>query len=213
MDDYTRDQLHHYITELFAPEDDAQRWIQAEAARSALPAISVRPYEGCMLQWLAHTINARKIVEIGTLAGYSAVWLARALPADGKLYTLERSSKHAQIARASFARAGVADKIELLEGVALDSLRKLHALAPFDLVFVDADKGNLLHYMAWALDNLRVGGMLAAHNAFRSGRILSPEDDDDRAMQVFNRALAEEKRLESTILPVGDGMAVAIKRA
>lgn len=212
MHEETLNQLNRYVAELFAPEDDILRWIQAEAKRHELPAISIQPFEGRLLQFLLHSINARKAVELGTLAGYSAVWIARALPDGGKLYTLDKSSKHAAIARASFARAGVSDKVELLEGNALDSLSKLHTQAPFDFVFIDADKASYLDYLTWAVDHLRAGGMVAAHNAFRGGAILSSESDDDRAMQAFNQALATHTQLYSTILAIGDGMAVGIKQ-
>jgi caffeoyl-CoA O-methyltransferase len=103
-------------------------------------------------------------------------------------------------------------KVELLEGDAQDSLKKLASKAPFDLIFIDADKPGYPAYLAWSVENLRPGGMVAAHNAFRNGRVLAPESDDDRAMDTFNRALAAEPRLESFILAIGDGMAVGVKK-
>src|SRR5260221_405041 len=154
--------LEQYIIDLFAPEDDTLKWIQSQAAQNDMPAISVRPFEGRLLQFLMKSVNARKVVEIGTLAGYSAVWMARGLPADGKLYTVEVSSKHAKGSRASFAKAGVSDKVELLEGAALDILSKLKARGPFDFVFIDADKSSYQSYLDWAVENLRPGGMVAA---------------------------------------------------
>lgn len=202
--------LDDYITGLFGQDDEALRWIQSEADRNDLPQISVKPFEGRLLQILVHAVGARKIVEIGTLAGYSGTWLARALPADGKLFTLERSSKHADVARASFQRSGVADKIEIIVGDATESLRKLSAQKPFDFVFLDADKTGYLKYLDWAVENLRPGGIVAAHNALRHGKILAPENDDDKAMVAFNKALADNKRLDSTIIGVGDGLAVGI---
>ncbi len=153
------------------------------------------------------------MVEIGTLAGYSGVWLARALPNDGKLYTLEKSSKHAALARQSFQRAGVGERVELLEGSAQDSLAKLSKRGPFDLVFIDADKGSYPAYLEWAAGNLRAGGLVAAHNAFRSGQVLDPQGDDDRIMDEFNRALAGHPHFDGMILAIGDGMAVGVKRA
>lgn len=206
------EQLDHYVTELFSPEDEALRWLQAEADRQGLPSISVQPFEGRLLQFLLRSVNARKVVEIGALAGYSGVWIARALPPDGKLITLEKSSKHAAVARASYARAGVSDRVELREGDAHMLLEKLSAEGPFDFVFIDADKASYGHYLAWTVDNLRTGGMVAAHNALRNGRVLAPESDDDRLMDAFNRALAADARLDSFIIGVGDGMAVGIKR-
>lgn len=213
MDEQTRNALDQYVTNLFAAEDEVFRWIQAEADRHELPRISLKPHEGRLLQVLALAVGAKKAVEIGTLAGYSGTWLARALPADGKLYTLEKSSKHAQVARASFVRAGVADKVEVLEGDALHSLKKISAHSPFDLVFIDADKAGYPHYLAWAVENLRPGGIVAAHNAFRGGSIVNPQTEDDHGMDSFNRALAQHEHLESTIIAIGDGMAVGIKKA
>ncbi len=210
--DRTLTSVDQYVIDLFSGEDDALRWIQAEADRNGLPQISIHAHEGRLLQLLMMAIGARKAVEIGTLAGYSGTWLARALPADGKLYTLEKSSKHAAVARASFARAGVADRVDLREGDALESLRKLTPLGPFDFVFLDADKTNYPNYLPWAVDNLRPGGIVAAHNALRGGRIIAPESDDDRGMATFNKALADDKRLESTIISVGDGTAIGIKK-
>jgi caffeoyl-CoA O-methyltransferase len=212
LNDYTRARLDDYVSELYVQEDEALQAIGPEAERSGLPAISVRPFEGRLLQFLVYAGNAKKVVEIGTLAGYSGSWIARALPADGKLYTLEMSSKHAAVARANFERTGVSSKVELVEGNALDSLKHLSTQAPFDLVFIDADKEGYPAYLEWAIENLRPGGMVAAHNAFRSGKIFEPQDEADRAMDAFNRSLAAEPRLESTILAIGDGMAVGVKK-
>jgi caffeoyl-CoA O-methyltransferase len=213
LNDLTRAKLDDYVSELYVNEDEVLKGIQAEAERQQMPAISVRPFEGRLLQFLVYSTNAKKVIEIGALAGYSGTWIARALPADGKLYTLEKSSKHAAVARSSFERAGVSSKVELLEGDAQDSLKKLASKGTFDLIFVDADKPGYPAYLAWSVENLRPGGMVAAHNAFRSGNVLKPESDDDRAMGAFNRALAAEPRLESFILAIGDGMAVGVKKA
>lgn len=213
MDADIRSQLDGYVTDLYAQEDDTLRWIQQEANRHELPTISLKPFEGRLMQFLVGLVGAKKIVEIGTLAGYSGVWMARALPADGKLYTLEKSSKHAQVARASFQRAGVVNKVEILEGDARESLRKLSAKGPFDLVFIDADKASYPDYLAWAVDNLRPGGLVTAHNAFRGGSILQPQSEEDRAMLAFNQSIADNPKLDAMILAVGDGMAVGIKKA
>lgn len=213
MDADIRSQLDGYVTNLYAQEDDTLRWIQQEANRHELPTISLKPFEGRLMQFLVGLVGAKKIVEIGTLAGYSGVWMARALPADGKLYTLEKSSKHAQVARASFQRAGVVNKVEILEGDARESLRKLSVKGPFDLVFIDADKASYPDYLAWAVDNLRPGGLVTAHNAFRGGSILQPQSEEDRAMLAFNQSIADNPKLDAMILAVGDGMAVGIKKA
>ena len=212
MNDHLRARLDEYTSELFVQEDETLRWIQEQATAHQLPAISVRPFEGRLLQILVALTGAKTVVEIGALAGYSGTWLARALPDDGKLYTLEKNPKHAAIARASFERAGVAERVELLEGDAHTSLHNLMQRAPFDMIFLDADKVSYPAYLKWAVANLRPGGLVAAHNAFRSGKVLNAQSDDDRAMDAFNRALAAEPTLDSTILATGDGMAVGIKR-
>jgi caffeoyl-CoA O-methyltransferase len=204
--------FNQYVTLLFANEDDALQSIQDETRRNNMPQISLAPQEGRLLQFLVRSVGARKAVEIGTLAGYSGTWLARALPEDGKLYTLEMDSKHARVARANFERAGVAGKVELIEGPALHSLEQIQTHGPFDFVFIDADKGGYPRYLEWAIQNLRHGGMVAAHNAFRGGGVINPGSDDDRGMHEFNRSIADDPRLFSTILAIGDGMAVGIKQ-
>lgn len=213
LNDFSRAKLDDYVAELFVEEDDAFKWIQEEAKQQNLPAISVRAYEGRLLQLLVWMTGAKKVVEIGTLAGYSGAWIGRALPKDGKLYTLEMNPKHAGIARQSFERAGVSDRVELIEGPALQSLQTLAHSHPFDLIFIDADKTSYPAYLEWAAENLRVGGTVAAHNAFRSGKVLAFESEEDRQMDAFNRALAASKRLEGFILAIGDGMAVGVKKA
>lgn len=204
--------FNQYVTEIFAAEDDALQWIQEETRRNNMPQISLSPQEGRLLQFLVRSVGARKAVEIGTLAGYSGTWLARALPEDGRLITLEMDSKHARVARANFERAGVSGKVELIEGPALSSLKNIQDRGPFDFVFIDADKGGYPRYLEWAISTLRFGGMVAAHNAFRGGGVINPGNDDDRGMHHFNRSIAEDKRLFSTILAIGDGMAVGIKQ-
>jgi caffeoyl-CoA O-methyltransferase len=212
LNDTLRAQLDVYVTETFVDEDAILQSIQAEAARNELPAISIRAFEGRLLQMLVHIAGAKQIVEIGTLAGYSGVWLARALPATGKLYTIEKSSKHAAIARDNFARAGLNSRIELLEGDAQDLLAKLSPRNPFDMVFIDADRPHYQDYLDWAAENLRPGGLVAAHNAFRSGRVLAPENEDDRFVQDFNKALAKDSRFEAFVIAVGDGLAVGVRK-
>lgn len=212
MDEATREAIDQYISQLFAPEDDALRHIQAEANRNNMPEISIQPFEGRLLQFLAQMVNARRIVEIGTLAGYSGAWLARALPSDGKLITLDVSEKHANVARGNFARAGLSDKIDLRQGDARNLLKKLSAEAPFDMVFIDADKDSYPFYLEWAIENVRQGGLIAAHNALRHGKIIAPDNDLDTAMVEYNKRIAEDSRLSSFILAVGDGMAVSIRK-
>jgi caffeoyl-CoA O-methyltransferase len=206
--------IHQYIVDLFAPEDDVLQAIRAAHAENDLPQINIDAHEGRLLQLLMHAIGARTAVEIGTLAGYSGTWIARALPPDGVLYTIEASAKHAAIARHHFERAGVADRVELIEGAALDVLPKLSARAPFDFIFIDADKPAYPDYLAWAVEHLRPGGMLTAHNTTSSsgGSILdNPESDNARAIQAFNRLLAMQPGFHSGIIAAGRGLAVGIK--
>lgn len=201
-----------YISSLFGPEDEALRQSRAEAQRAGLPDIAIDPAEGPLLQILARMVNAQKIVEIGTLGGYSGVWLARALPENGRLYTLEASPKHASVARTTFERAKVTDRVTIIEGPALDNLPSLLPQGPFDMVFIDADKPSYPAYLTWACEALRPGGIVAAHNALRGGRVLRPETETDRAMAEFNQLLAQEPRLQSTIIDMGDGLAVGVKK-
>ncbi len=212
LNDTLRTQLDVYVTETFVNEDEVLQSIQTDAAHNDLPAISIRGFEGRLLQMLVHISGAKQIVEIGTLAGYSAVWLARALPANGKLYTLEKSAKHAAIARDNFESAGLKSRVELFEGDALTSLAKLSARNPFDMVFIDADRPHYHDYLDWAAENLRPGGLVAAHNAFRSGRVLAPENEDDQFVKDFNAALAKDNRFEAFVIAVGDGLAVGVRK-
>ncbi|RMG88810.1 MAG: O-methyltransferase [Chloroflexi bacterium] len=206
------EEIQHYLVDLFGPEDEALRHAQETSESNGLPPISLTPAEGRLLQWLAQVIKAKKAVEIGTLGGYSGIWLTRGLAPDGKLYTLDINAKHAEVARANFEYAGLGDRVEILLGDAKTSLEQLNNEAPFDFVFIDADKTGYPDYLRWAVKHLRSGGIVAAHNALRHGRITTPESDDDHAMRTFNQMLADEPSLESMVIAMGDGMAVGIKR-
>ncbi|HJW83663.1 MAG TPA: O-methyltransferase [Anaerolineae bacterium] len=208
------DQFSQYITDTFAAQDEALRWALEDTPRQGLPAISVRPEEGRFLQLLARACSARKAVEIGTLGGYSGIWIARGLLPGGTLITLEREPAHAAVARKHFEAAGVADRVEIRMGDARESLRQLAAEGPLDFVFIDAEKSDYGAYWDWALPNLRPGGTIAAHNAFRHGAILEPGDRAaaTEAMRIFNRRVAAEPRVISTIFPGGDGTLVAVKK-
>ncbi|HEY1011320.1 MAG TPA: O-methyltransferase [Herpetosiphonaceae bacterium] len=206
------DALRAYGRQLFAPEDDALRWIQAEADRHELRRISLDADEARLLQLLVLAAGAAKVVEFGTLAGYSGTWIARALPPGGRLWTLEVSSKHARIARASFEHAGVADRVTVVEGAILDSLPKLSREAPFDFIFMDANPESYVDYLAWAAGALRPGGALVAHNAFASGNVTAPVDDRSRGMAAFQAELARRPDFAAGLVPFGEGMVFAVKR-
>ena len=152
------------------------------------------------------------VVEIGTLGGYSGIWLARGLPANGRLITLEKEPQHAQVAREHFALAGLEAKVDLRLGDANELLPALAAEGPFDFCFIDADKLGYSAYLDWALANIHPGGLIAAHNAFRGGALLDPKDKSPEAgfMRTFNQRFATEPRLLSTIYPAGDGMLIGV---
>jgi caffeoyl-CoA O-methyltransferase len=180
-----------------------------------LPAISVNAEEGRFLQFLVRACGATKAVEIGTLGGYSGTWIARGLARGGKLITLEKEPKHAAVARAHFERARVADRVEIRVGNAHQSLEALSGERPFDFVLIDAEKDGYVDYWQWSLANVRVGGVIAAHNAFRHGAVVDPNNTEDlpELMRRFNRMVADEPRVISTIFPAGDGTVIAVRVA
>ena len=163
-----------YFAQSIVAQDDALEAALASSEAEGLPPIEVSAAHGKMLHLLARIAGARKALEIGALGGYSTIWIARALPADGKLVTLEAVDRHAAIARANVARAGLADRVDIRVGAALESLPKIEAegLAPFDFVFIDADKENNTNYLAWALRLSRPGTTIVVDNVVRDGRIL-----------------------------------------
>jgi len=201
-----------YITRQFARPDAVLEQVLIAIPARGLPAITIKPEEGRFLQFLVRANGARRVVEIGTLGGYSGIWIARGLPADGKLITLEIEPKHAQVAREHFALARLQDKVEVRLGDANTTLPKLAAEGPFDACFIDADKQGYGAYLDWALANVHSGGLIAAHNAFRGGLTLNDDDKSPDAsyMRVFNRRFADEPRLLSTIYPAGDGMLIGV---
>ena len=208
------DNLSQYITDIFAVEDSALKLAWEDTRKKGLPAISVRAEEGRFLQFLVRASHASKAVEIGTLGGFSGIWIARGLNPGGKLLSLEVEPRHAQVAREHIAAAGLQDTIEVRVGDAHQQLVGLTKEGPFDFVFIDADKPGYPSYFDWALNNLRLGGVIAAHNAFRGGDILRnhhPDGDGSDLMDTFNRHVAQESRVISTIYPAGDGMLVAVK--
>jgi len=211
-----------YICDLLVPGDPALDAALQASASAGLPPIQVAPNQGKLLQLLARMIGSRRILEIGTLGGYSTIWLARALPPDGTLITLEADAKHADVARANFSRAGVDRQIDLRLGLALDTLKQIstEGIAPFDLVFVDADKANIPAYFSFALDLTRRGGLIIVDNVIRSGAVIdaASADPDIRGIREFNERIAREPRVSATaIQTVGskghDGFALALVTA
>ena len=200
----------------YAPEDGVLREIRARSAAAGLPPIEVGPMDGLHLEVLARAARVRRAVEIGTLGGYSGVCLLRGMGADGRLETFELEPRHAEVARASFARAGVAERVRIHVGPALDLLRRIEPEGPFDLVFVDADKGAYPDYLAWAEEHLRVGGLLLADNTFAFGHVHDPSWRGDGAgavapLRAFSERLARGGRFRATMLPTGEGLSLGVK--
>lgn len=214
--------VDQYIGDLLLPPDpELDAALQASAA-AGLPQINVSPAQGKLLQLLAQLQGARAILEIGTLAGYSTIWLARALPPGGRLITLEAEPKHAEVARANIARAGLADIVELRLGPALETLPQLAAggRGPFDLIFIDADKQSTAEYFRWALRLARRGSLIVVDNVVRNGAVVDADSTDPgiQGIRRFSEVLAAERRVSATaIQTVGskgyDGFALALVTA
>jgi predicted O-methyltransferase YrrM len=209
-----------YIAGVLVPPDAALDGAQAAAEAAGLPAIAVSVPQGKFLHILARIRGARRILEIGTLAGYSTIWLARALPADGRLVTLEFDPKHASVARDNLSAAGLDDRVEVLVGRALDTLPSLPANEPFDLVFIDADKPSTPDYVRWALKLTRPGSIIVVDNVVRSGDVLDASGANESAegMRRAMAVLAGEPRVTATVIQtVGskgyDGFAIALVTA
>lgn len=213
-----RKSIETAITHLFAAEDEGLQYALAAAKEAGLPEIQISPVQGKFLQLLAAACQARKILEIGSLAGYSGIWLARSLPEGGRLITLEVNPHHAEVVRNSFTRAGVDSRAEVRVGRALDLLPHLESEAPFDLVFIDADKPPYPQYLDWALRLTRPGSIIVADNCIRRGDALHESNDEATAgLFEYNRRIASAPRLVSLALPMDDdftdGYAIAVVRS
>jgi predicted O-methyltransferase YrrM len=211
--------VDRYFTGLLSPSDPALEAALAASAAAGLPAINVSPNQGKLLQLLARAVGARAILEIGTLGGYSTIWLARALPAGGRLLTLEANPTHAEVARANIARAGLADVVEVRLGRALETLPVLAAegAGPFDFSFIDANKEHNTEYFDWALRLSRPGSLIVVDNVVRGGHVIEATSDsaDVRGVRRFLERLAAEPRVSATAMQtVGvkgyDGFAIAL---
>ena len=209
-----------YIEDLFTQPDEALSQNLADAEAAGLPSINVSPNQGRLLYLLAKLAGAKRVLEIGTLGGYSTTWLARALPANGLLVTLELETRNAAVARRNLERAGLAAAIDLRVGPAADSLRDLirSSTVPFDLVFLDANKSGYVEYLELALQLSRPGTLILADNVIRHGLVLdsNPGDSNDAGAKAYNEIIARHPRLESLILPIVrarvDGLAISLVR-
>jgi len=193
-----------YFDEMLIPHDSALDDALAAASAENLPAIQVSSVQGKLLHLLARIMGARNILEIGTLGGYSTIWMARALPEGGRIITLEADPKHAEVAQKNFARAGVENKVELRLGKALDTLPKVAAdgRGPFDMFFIDANKSNMPEYFEWSLKLARKGSVIIADNVVREGAVLDArsKDADIQGIRRFLEMVGKERRVSGTAL-------------
>ena len=212
-------EVDHYLGGLLAPADAALTGALESSTQAGLPEIQVSTVQGKLLHLLARAQGAKRILEIGTLGGYSTIWLARALPPGGKLISLEADPKHADVARANIARAGLAELVDIRLGRALETLPTIATenSEPFDLIFIDADKQNIPEYFAWSLKLARKGSLILVDNVVRDGKVIETKSEDENVKGVrrFLDLLAAEKRVTATaIQTVGtkgyDGLAIAL---
>jgi predicted O-methyltransferase YrrM len=211
--------IDDYI-QAFSPPDDALLHALKTSEENGLPPINVSPNEGRLLYMLARISGAGKILEIGLLGGFSAINLARALPPDGKLVSLEYSPKHAEVARGNIAYAGLSDRVDIRVGAGLDLLPQLEAgnEGPFDLIFIDADKVNYSGYLQWSIRLSHPGTVILSDNLIRDGLVIDPPSDNQDAVAIsqFNRELTSNPRLETVILPIVrenvDGLGITVVR-
>jgi len=219
MEEQVFAEVDRFIGETIVQEDEALRGAVEAAEAAGLPPIQVSPPQGKLLQLLTRLVGAKNVLEFGTLGGYSAILIARALPQDGRLITLEARPEYAEVARQSIDRAGVGDRVEIRVGPALEALPTLEeeGAGPFDLVFIDADKVNTPNYFAWALDRTRPGGLIIADNVVRKGTLADAADPDEatQAQRRLHETLAGDSRVSATtIQTVGsksyDGFLIAL---
>ena len=208
-------EIDRYIEERFAPQDEALEAAVRGSRQAGLPEIQVSPNEAKLLQLLAELVDARSVLEIGTLGGYSAIHFARALPEDGRLVSLEIDERHAEVARENVERAGLSGKVEIRVGDARELLAGIAegGEGPFDVVFIDADKSGYPEYLEWSLRITRPGSLILGDNTVRGGNILDPRDDSARATNEFNERIAGDPRLSAILLPILreriDGLTIA----
>ncbi len=214
----TPDKALQYIAELFATEDEVLKKIRANAVETGAVGMQLGAVEAKILQLLMRLNNVRNVVEVGCFMGYSAMWMARALPEDGKLYTIEHNAENAAKAKTQFEASEQKHKIHLKEGKAQEILPTLESEAPFDMIFIDADKGGYADYLTWAEKNIRKGGLIIGDNTLLFGNVYADEPDLNRvtkkaynSMREFNARLADENKYQSILIPTEEGMTVAIK--
>lgn len=194
--------VDNYLIEKLIPKDDILEQVLVNNQQAGLPAFDVAANQGQLLALFVRMTGAKRILEIGTLGGYNTIWMARELPTDGELLTLEADAHHASIARQNLQLAGVAERVKLIEGPALNSLEQLGEHPPFDLIFIDADKPSNPDYLRWALRYSRPGTLIIGDNVVRDGEVTNPQSDDARVQGVrtFIEMLGEDPRLTATAI-------------
>ncbi len=218
MREDAKSEAFDYVKSLFSQEDSLLREIQQEAEAQTLGGMSLNPVEAKTLHMLIKLREVKSVVEIGTFLGYSALWMARALPLKGKIYTLEKDEKRAEQAKSFLNKSECANSIEVLSGDASESLQKLSKKGPFDMVFIDANKGGYGLYLDWAEKNVREGGLIVGDNTFLFGAVYGKPRDSKisqktiKTMREFNQRLANSDKFESILLPTYEGMTIAIKK-
>ena len=206
---YDTTEIHAFVNGLHGPHDKALALAFSAPERTGLPPIQVGPQEGMLLTLLMRLIGARRVLEVGTLAGYSGLRLAKGLQPGGRLWSLEYDARHAMVARPALAAAPPGISVKLVEGDAKANLPKLEIEGPFDAIFLDADKAGYAEYGAWAARNLRAGGLLIADNVYLFGRLLE-DSEEAAAVRRFHREAAEA--FDTCIVPTPDGLLIGIKR-
>ncbi len=198
--------IDQYIEQLFVPPDEFLPQNLRDAETAGLPAIHVSPNQGKLLYLLARIAGARRILEIGTLGGYSTTWLARGLARGGKLTSLEVNAAYAEVARKNLQRARLSDRVEILVGSASESMQKMidSGAEPFDMIFIDADKPGYVNYLRLSLQLSRPGTVILADNVIRNGRVIdeNPDDPNTRGAKAFNLAIASNPKLDSILVPI-----------
>lgn len=210
-------QLIQYLEDTFGAEDEALLSVRRSAQTHNLPDIHVGPFDGKILTVLTKSFRAKKIVEIGTLAGYSGICLLRGAGQEGRLWTFEMDPEHLKVAKNNFESAGVSEQVITYEGPALENLPKIESEGPFDLVFIDANKTDYPAYLEWAYQNLRTDGVALGDNTLAWGKIAKTPDPKDRqtnmikALQKFNLDAGQSPKWTSIMLPTGEGLTLAVK--
>jgi predicted O-methyltransferase YrrM len=204
------EELYKYITDTFIHEDDLLKQIVADTEAKNIPLIQVSPETGKLLGMFIKMIGARNVLEIGTLTGYSTIWMARALPPDGKVTTLELTKAHADEALSNYKKAGLDSRIMLVLGKAIESLATLSG-SSFDMAFIDADKENCVNYFNKVIDMVRPGGLIITDNTLRRGEVIDPNPGPGaQGIIAYNKLVAGDSRVESLLIPIDDGITVSI---